>query len=235
MELCDVVRPWAHGTVLRAGRFPDFWDHNLVRVERGPRMDAGELAAFADEALAGLAHRRVDVDDLAVGDALRPALEARGWRAARLVLMRHEDAAPARGGGGGATVEAVPYDAVEELRRAWHREDFPGVEPGELFAQQREAAAQRDVRVLAVVEDGRPVAFAELQHAAGSAEIGSVFVSAPHRGRGLGTALTRAAIAAAGDVGDLWIAADDEDRPKALYERLGFRTAWTHLAFTRLP
>jgi hypothetical protein len=47
--------------------------------------------------------------------------------------------------------------------------------------------------------------------------------------------MTRAAIEAAGDVGDLWIVADDDDRPKDLYRRLGFRPAWTTMEFTRLP
>jgi hypothetical protein len=44
----------------------------------------------------------------------------------------------------------------------------------------------------------------------------------------------RAAIAAAGDVEDLWIIADDEDRPEQLYARLGFRAASTTMEFTRL-
>jgi hypothetical protein len=34
---------------------------------------------------------------------------------------------------------------------------------------------------------------------------------------------------------DLWIVADDEDRPKELYARLGFRPAWTAMEFQRLP
>ena len=42
--------------------------------------------------------------------------------------------------------------------------------------------------------------------------------------------MTRAAIEAAGDEHDLWIAADDEDRPKQLYARLGFRPAWTAMS-----
>ena len=48
-------------------------------------------------------------------------------------------------------------------------------------------------------------------------------------------AMTRAAIEAAGDVRDLWIVADDEDRPKELYARLGFRPAWATMEFTRRP
>ena len=56
-----------------------------------------------------------------------------------------------------------------------------------------------------------------------------------YRGKGLGTALTGAAISNAGDVEDLWIVADDEGRPKQLYGRLGFRPAWTAIQALRLP
>jgi GNAT superfamily N-acetyltransferase len=51
----------------------------------------------------------------------------------------------------------------------------------------------------------------------------SRFVHPDNRGSGRGTALTRAAIEAAGNVRDLWISGHDEDRPKKLYARLGFR------------
>ena len=55
-----MIEPWEDGTVVRATRFPDYWDYNVVRVERDTAMSADALVAFADEALAGLAHRRVD-------------------------------------------------------------------------------------------------------------------------------------------------------------------------------
>lgn len=93
----------------------------------------------------------------------------------------------------------------------------------------------RDVRVIASLEDSRPVGFSQLEYIDGSAEITHVFVSADHRGSGRGTAMTRAAVEAAGDVDDLWIIADDEDRPKELYARLGFRPAWLSMEFLRLP
>ena len=47
--------------------------------------------------------------------------------------------------------------------------------------------------------------------------------------------MTRAAIEAAGEVEDLWIVADADDRPKELYARLGFRPAWITAEFTREP
>ena len=93
----------------------------------------------------------------------------------------------------------------------------------------------REVRVLAVHDGGRPIAFTQLVQVGDGAEITQVFVHPDHRGGGRGTAMTRAAIEAAGDVRDLWIVADDEDRPKELYARLGFRTAWTSMELTRWP
>lgn len=48
-----------------------------------------------------------------------------------------------------------------------------------------------------------PVAFAQLARDGASAEITQVFVHPAKRGRGRGTAITRAAIEVAGDVRDL--------------------------------
>jgi ribosomal protein S18 acetylase RimI-like enzyme len=230
--VCDVLEPWAHGTVARATRYPSYYDFNLVRVEEDPAMSVEALVAFADDALAGLAHRRVDFDLLAAAEPLRRGFEAKGWKTLRLLLMRHETAPPP---GPVAAVEEVPYDAVHELRVAWHREDFPALDPGGYHAEAREVALRRGARVLAVRQGGVPVGYAQVEHEGAAAEISEVYVHPEHRGRGLGTAITRAAIQASGDVRDLWIAADDEDRPKELYARLGFRPVWTAMEFTRPP
>ena len=222
--VCDVIEPWAHGTVVRATRYPSYYDFNVVRVEEDPAMSVEALVAFADEALAGLEHRRFDFDVVGVADALRAGFEAKGWKAERLVWMRHESPPPP---GPDIAVREVPYDAVHELRVAWHGEDFPDQDAADYHAQAREVAMRRDVRVLAVHEGDRPIAFAQLERDGDAAEITQVYVHPEHRGGGRGTAMTRAAIEAAGDVRDLWIVADDEDRPKELYARLGFRPAWT--------
>jgi ribosomal protein S18 acetylase RimI-like enzyme len=76
------------------------------------------------------------------------------------------------------------------------------------------------VQVLAVRSAGESAAFAQLVRNGREAEITEVYVDRRHRGAGLGTALARAAIEPAGDVQDLWICADDEDRPKEHYARL---------------
>ena len=230
--LCDVHEPWAHGTVVRATKLPHYYDLNVVRVESDPAMSLPELAAFADDALAGLDHRRLDFEDAALAEPLRPGLAAAGWLTERLVWMFHEEQPSP---GPDIAVEEVPYDDVRELRVIWHREDFPSVDPSDFLDEARGIAALLHTRVLAVRDAGRPVAFAQVERIPGAAEIAQVFVHPDHRGAGLGTAVTRAAIDAAGGAGEILIVADDEGRPKELYRRLGFRPAWTAIEALRLP
>jgi GNAT superfamily N-acetyltransferase len=146
--------------------------------------------------------------------------------------MRHE-AAPAPVPP--ALVEEVPYEAVNELRVIWHSEDFPDQDASSFFDQAREVASIRGARVLAMHEAGIPVAFTQFVREDAVAEITHVFVHPEHRGDGRGQTITRAAIDAAGDAEDLWICADDEDWPKEMYARLGFRPVWRSMQFTRLP
>jgi GNAT superfamily N-acetyltransferase len=229
-----VAEPWEHGTVLRASRYPTYYDFNLVRVERDPRMSVDELVAFADGALAGLDHRRFDFETIEAAEPLRAGFEAAGWKTLRLLWMRHETPPPP---GPEIRVEEVPYDAVHALRVAWHAEDFPGVDPTSYHASAREVALRRGAQVLAVRDpgSGAPIAFAQLERDGDSAEITQVYVHPNHRGGGRGTAMTRAAIEAAAGAEDLWIAADDEGRPKELYARLGFRPVWTDMEVTLWP
>ncbi|HEV2770830.1 MAG TPA: GNAT family N-acetyltransferase [Solirubrobacteraceae bacterium] len=230
--MCDVVEPWAHGTVLQATRYPGYFDLNLVRVEDDPAMSAEALIAFSDEALAGVAHRRVDFDRVDAGEPLRADFEARGWRAERLVWMRHEASPPPASD---LSVEAVPYDAASDLRLAWSREDFPGQNPAPYLAAARDVALRSGARVLAVRERQVLVGFAQVLRDGATVEITHVYVHPDYRGSGRGTALTRAAIHDAGDVRDIWIVADDEGKAKNIYAQLGFRPAWRKMEFLRLP
>jgi ribosomal protein S18 acetylase RimI-like enzyme len=231
--ICDVIEPWAHGRFVRATPYPSYHDLNVVRVEEDPAMSAAALAAFADEALAGLGHRRLDFEVIAAAEALRPAFEASGWQAQRLSWMHHGRPRPT---GATGAVKEVSYDAVDALRVCWHREDTPDEDPAEFHGLAREVALRRGVRVLVLADGGAaPVAFLELYRRGAGAEIGEVYVRGDQRGRGHGTALIRAAIEAAGEVDDIWICADDAGRPKELYRRLGFRPAWTAMEFLLLP
>lgn len=231
-SVCDVIEPWAHGTVVRSTRHPSYHAYNLVRVEDEPGMTAHEIADVADEALAGLAHRRIEFELASAGDARRDDLEALGFETARTVWMHH-DATPAAGPE--VAVEEVPYDDVEHLRLAWYRDDRPDDDPTAFFAEARAVSLSNGAQVLAVREDGVAVAYGQLERSGAAALITAMYTRADRRGQGLGTALVQAAIATAGDGGDLWIEADEEERAKPLYERLGFRPVWTLLECTLWP
>ena len=230
--VCDVIEPWEHGTVIRATRHPDCWDYNLVRIEDDAELTAAQLVRVADERLSELAHRRAGFEVASSGEPIRPDLEALGWKTTRLVWMRHEGhVEPVTS----PDIEQVAYDAVRHLRLDWYREDFPGVDAADGLEQEREISMARGAEVFAAFERGAPVGFSQLERAGVTAEVTSVFVHPDHRGRGLGTALTRAAIEAGRDAADLWIVADDDGRPKEIYRRLGFRPEWKLLDCLRLP
>jgi len=77
------------------------------------------------------------------------------------------------------------------------------------------------------------VAFAQIERDGGAAEITQVYVHPEHRGQGLGSLITRAAIERASDAGDLWICADAEYTAQDLYARLGFAPVWSTIQFLR--
>jgi GNAT superfamily N-acetyltransferase len=218
-RVCEDARPFSHGVVLRSLRYPDFWEYNCIRVDRP--MQAAEMIAAADRELIGCAHRfaewTIPMPDSVVGD-----LRERGWMAEPLVFLLHDGRrlAPARG----ELVEA-DYDAVRELRDLWHREDFgEHTEPETFHAQARAVAELADVRVIAAIEQGRPIGFAQVETHDGGSEVSQVFVHPARRGAGLGGALTARAIGLGADAApDVWICADRDGRPRRLYERLGFR------------
>ena len=95
----------------------------------------------------------------------------------------------------------------------------------------------RDVRVIASLEGVRPVGFAQLEYIDGSAEITHVFVSAeaPRLWARHGDD-SRCGRGGRCDVENLWIVADDEDRPEGALQR-----AWASgppgpaTEFLRLP
>jgi GNAT superfamily N-acetyltransferase len=231
--VCDVVEPWAHGTVVRASRYPTYYDYNLVRVENRAELSVEGLVGVADETLAGLTHRHVMFEVAAAGEPLCAGFESLGWKVTRLIWMLHAGGAPP--GDPALRVEPVPYEAVHELRVGWLAEEFPDLDVTDFLEDARDLAIRRGAEVLSVVEDGEPVGFAQLERVGDGAEITDVFVRADRRGEGLGTAITQAAITAVGEVGELWILADADDRAKDLYARLGFRPVWTVLDFLRPP
>jgi ribosomal protein S18 acetylase RimI-like enzyme len=227
LAICDVLESWAHGTVARASAYPHYYDFNAVRVEDDPALTVDALVSFANQALAGLAHRRVDFDLLAAAEPLRGEFEARGWKATRLLWMRHKAPSEVERD---ARVESVAYDLAQPLRVLWHS-DFGGEGAAEYHVQARAVAMRLGAEVLVVRDGSEPVAYSQIECRGDGAEITDVYVHPEYRGRGLGTAITRGAIEHASDARALWICADDEERAKEIYARLGFAPVWTTMSF----
>jgi GNAT superfamily N-acetyltransferase len=230
--LCDVLEPWDHGVIARASRYPRVHVLNLMRVEEDPGLDAEALARAADAGLAGLSHRRLEFDRASWGEPLREGFHRLGWETERDVWLRYGGEIPPMPAG----VEEVPWAVANGLREQWHHEDRPDDHDMRYLKEWEEINSVLDVRVWVVREAGEPVAFAAAERAGGSAEVGPVYVRADRRGNGLGATVIRAALAATGRVpGTIWIAADDEGRPRRLYERLGFEPVCTTLDATWWP
>jgi GNAT superfamily N-acetyltransferase len=227
------AEPWAHGTVLRTPLAPDYWDVNTVRVEGpDPGFAAAELMEMVDVLQAGLQHRRIVIEDEATGERLRPAFREAGWIADRLVMMLREGPPPEAP----PDVVELPFVDTRALRLDWHRSDEWGDQEALHLESAEVVAARTGNRAFAVLDDGEPIGFVSVfsPPGAGAAEVDQAYVMPARRGRGIGGRLIQGALAALGFHTN-WIVADDEDRPKRLYERIGFEPVWRRHSFVRTP
>jgi GNAT superfamily N-acetyltransferase len=236
-RVCDRVEPWAYGSALRLSDLPTYYQYNAVSVEgQDPGATAEELAAAAEPAHAGLAHRRIGVEDEAAGARLAEGFAAMGWVVERLAFLHRELPGPRAIAPADAVLRIEPFEATRPLRLAWQSESIWNDGP-EFMAVEEDVARRRGTRAVIAYEDEQPVGFAAFSADGEAAEVELVFVLANRRDAGLGGALVARALeaAAGGGAREAFIEADDVGSAKRLYERLGFRTVWRHFAFTRQP
>ena len=222
------MEPWSHGSVLRTPLAPDWWDANLVRVE-GPDtgVSAAALIEQVDDLQADLQHRRVVVEVEAAAIRLRADFDAAGWETERLVMLLRSGPPP----DAPDDVVEAPYADTRALRLEWHESWNTGEEA--LHLDSADAVATR-IGTRAFVTRGEIVGFCSMVSGEDAAEIDQAYVTPAARGRGLGARLISAALAAGGHHTN-WIVADDEGRPKGLYQRLGFEPVWRWGVFTKPP
>lgn len=230
------IRDVPGGLAVLDPNFPHSRDNNrLVLVEP---VDADTIEATAAEVAgnAGWPHQAAGLlwrgaDDVAA------ELARRGWEVEEQLLMARSPAGLS--GGDGAEVVAQPE--VHQLwDRSWRR-DLAGLgqQLDQVVAQLigRERLNDRVVAVsdVAVRQDGRAVATAQLRIDGATAALESVMTDAAVRGRGYGDAVLARSLELAADAGcDLVVLeAAADDWPRHWYARRGFETVGTSWSVSR--
>ena len=224
------IVPFSYGTALFNDDFPGIWDMNFARARPSETLSAVKLTESVDEAQRKLGHRKVTVEDAHHGGRLAPGMADLGWRVDRFVLMGHLEEPERTSGGRACELSGERHRAA---RRESSRREPWGTEEDVL----EQLVRKNDVyeRVLKVRYYGAEVeddvaAFCELYSDGHVAQIEDVSTLEEHRGQGLATDVVLAALETAlAEHHELVVlVADDEDWPKEMYWKLGFR----HLGYT---
>jgi ribosomal protein S18 acetylase RimI-like enzyme len=227
--------PW--GVALHDAAHPHTYILNTLAIERplDAGTDAQAVTAELDRLYAGLGHRRLVVDDEATGARLAGGLRGQGYTCGAELFMRLDG-----GRAGGAASPPGARECSEAQLRAVERafmledEREEAIADEVLDARAAVCATRPRTRYFCAALDGRDVASATLYSDGAIAQIEDVGALASARGHGLGRAVVTAAIdAAVADGHELvFLIAEEDDWPKDLYARLGFRSigrTWTCL------
>jgi GNAT superfamily N-acetyltransferase len=220
----DEVRRIDAGLVASTRSLPAVWWLNQMRISEPLAFDA--LVGLADEHQSGLGYRQIMLEHQGAGPENESAFRVASWKVERELLMVL-DGAPDRPAATGIVVGAGE-DEVMELMGRWHDDDRSQTpeELAELVASSRREVRAQDTRLLGVRSgDGKLVAMTQLRSHGNIGQVEDVYTVAEARGRGYARALITYAIELARDAGHdlIFITADDNDWPKQLYGRLGFR------------
>ena len=218
----EVPSPLGFGTL--TDELPLRHDSNFLFLDQD--VSSEDAIAEADRILggAGRDYRVILTFDEAAGERLRPAFGGLGWRTMRHVFMvqrrNPEKSADL------SVVQEVDQSALrpgrrrEILAQPWGTPELAE----ELLDSKLLIGKRADTRFFGVEVDGKIVAWTDLYVAQGVAQIEDVATVQEHRQRGYATAVVLHAAEEGRKAGaDLvFLVADDEDWPKALYRRLGF-------------
>jgi ribosomal protein S18 acetylase RimI-like enzyme len=218
---------------------PFKYDANFIRVEHDADVTVELLARDADRLMDDevYEHRRVLVNDEELGKRLEAGFEALGWKHTRFLWMGHVRP-PSRATTG----------AAFEMDNAAH------ILTKKIF-NRREPYSARDDVVLQMARADEMIAAATLRRAFGVraggvvasvcetysdgtiGQIEDVATLEEYRGKGLATQVVLAALDSLQRANHelIFLVADADDWPKAMYEKLGFEAVGVTYQFIRLP
>ena len=145
-----------------------------------PEPEAEALAAAAEPLLAGLGHRRIEVEDAEAGARLEPGFAELGWVVERLAVLHRQLPAAPPGGTHGADLRIEAFEATRSLRAAWPGESIWGDEAGFALVEEQ-VAARRGTRAAIGYLHGAPAGFAGFSAHEDTVEVetGHVFTRMP--------------------------------------------------------
>ena len=226
--------PHPLGRLARHPGHPGYWSLNELQVQQPPPgLDAPAIVRAADDAQGHLPHRRVFVDDDALGAGLAPALTTGGWTCTRdvyMALRRPPDRAP------NATAREADFETLLATKQALLGETVSGYERDVIAAGTR-AMATPGTRFVVADHEGTPAAYATLYSDGAVAQVEDVSTQPRARGHGLARAVVQHAVDLARADGHelVFLVADADDWPRELYARLGFDPIGHCWAFVRPP
>lgn len=231
--IADRVEPVEHGTLVRASEFPGYYDYNCLRVGES-EADAITLMDAAHDLLGDLGHRKIQVDHEATGRRLRADFRGAGWRTNRIAWMSHSGPAPDVTPPAADLVEVARPD-IHALRMEWAEEGPFTLEQTLEFVPTEDAVAGRlGARLIGARRHGGLVGFVQWCARDAAAEVMLAYVTPSARNVWIGGALVAEAAKQGFAEGAerVFIAADDEQDARRLYERLGFEAVWVMHEFT---
>ncbi len=240
-DAAERIEPFRWGRAVFNDTFHRVYDLNALRVETpASGLTAGALAAEADRLheAAGREHRRVVVPDRDLGERLAPGFRALGWEVRRFLFMgqlRRPDDPTVR-----AEVRELDETTHWEAKRwfmAGAPEAFDDLVVTQLLEKDRLKERIVDFRRFGVETDGRVVSVCELYSDGATGQVEDVSTQEPYRGRGYARSTVLTAVAAARGAGCdfVFLVADEDDWPKALYAKLGFDPIGLVYDFLELP
>jgi GNAT superfamily N-acetyltransferase len=229
----DEVRAIPEGWVARTRSMPLVWTLNQICLTGS--TTPVEALRLADRHQGDLTFRHLSVERSRTADALAGPLREEGWgveREAYMVLAGPPDREVDTRG-----VVELTEDQMLELMRRWLVEERVGATDAELDQvteyNRREGRTWNERRLGIVGPGGEPVTVTKLRSDGEIAWVEDVYTVPEARRRGHARAVvSRAAeLARSAGHGLTFIIADDEDWPKELYAKIGFRPVGTTHTF----